>query len=324
MPSGIILASGSQGATQEAIEAVLTKNGYEAEKPAASEVVIEEPKRDDFKSDEEFEAAQETFEAAEEAREDAEEQEREKTEREKQQQAKPLSRRQKAIAKATAQTREELRKANERIAALENKDGKDGKKPAVQTETVKEPEKPQREKFATDAEFDEAMFDYRYQLRRAKEQAEASRNSLQAQREEHWGNYKSNVKEFAVEHDDFDQVVNDKILISDAVYEAIVRTESPAVAYHLGKNPEIAERLNSLDPVAAIAEIGRLAERLNKTAPDPDRAAAAAAKTKTKSKALPEPVKPLSASATSSTLTSKEAAKNRDFKAFKAAQRRGA
>lgn len=73
MPSGIILSSGSQGATQEAIEKVLTDNGYEADKPETRTEELVEPKREDFKSDEEFEEAQEAFdEAQEKADEEAE------------------------------------------------------------------------------------------------------------------------------------------------------------------------------------------------------------------------------------------------------------
>jgi len=54
-PSGIVMASSSVGATQEAIEKVLTENGHEPEKPAAAAVETPvEPKREDFKTDEEF------------------------------------------------------------------------------------------------------------------------------------------------------------------------------------------------------------------------------------------------------------------------------
>jgi hypothetical protein len=69
-------------------------------------------------------------------------------------------------------------------------------------------------------------------------------------------------------------------------------------------------------------EIGRLAERLKSGAPEPR--ADGETKKKTPPKRIPDPVRPVSTSATSTSLTAREAAKNRDYRAFKAAQRRGA
>ena len=50
----VILVSASKGATKEAVEEALTKNGMELPAKEAPEPPAE-PKRDDFETDEEFE-----------------------------------------------------------------------------------------------------------------------------------------------------------------------------------------------------------------------------------------------------------------------------
>jgi hypothetical protein len=79
MPSGIVMQSGStRGADtdeqrQEALAKVFEAHGQEVDQPeAAAAEVIEAPKRDDFKTDAEFEAAEEAHEQKLEEQEEAE------------------------------------------------------------------------------------------------------------------------------------------------------------------------------------------------------------------------------------------------------------
>jgi hypothetical protein len=300
-PSGIIMQSSSVGATKEAIEAVLTKNGYETEKPEPVEAV--EPKRDDFETDEAFEQAQEQFETQQEEQQEPEEHK---------EPAKKPTRKQRAIDKATRDLRDQNRRLEERLAALE------GKKPAAEVEA--RIQIPDRAKFKSDADYEEAMFDYRYQVRRAKELQQQTQNATAAQLKENLENYQSAVADFKDEHDDWDDVVNQAIPIHESVYLAVMELENgPDVTYYLGKHPDYARRLAEMSPLSAAMEVGRLSSRLKTGAPDPSAAGnGATRKPKTR---LPEPVKPVSTAATSSTLTSAEAAKKRDYRAFKAAQR---
>lgn len=309
-PSGIIMQSSSVGATKEAIEKVLTDNGYETEKPEPE--VVAEPKREDFESDEAFTEAQEAHEAAAEETED-EKEERERKEKE-QARSKP-TRKQRAIDRATRELQEKNRKLEDRLAALES-----GKKPATEAEPkIKVPE---RKDFKSDAEYDEAMFDWRYQVRRAKELERSAQERTNAQLKENFENYQSAVAEFKDEHDDWDEVVNQTLPVHEAVILAVTELENgPDVTYYLGKHPDYARRLAEMSPLSAAMEVGRLSTRLKTGAPDTS-AAGNGAKPKPKLR-LPEPVKPVSTAATSSTLTSAEAAKKKDFKAFKQAQRAG-
>ncbi len=56
--------------------------------------------------------------------------------------------------------------------------------------------------------------------------------------------------------------------MSDAMRDAIVTSELGAlVAYELGKNPDEAERIARLNPIAAIREIGKIESRIAGTKP---------------------------------------------------------
>lgn len=312
-PSGIILSSGSEGATKEAIEKVLVDNGYEPDKPETKTEEPTEPKREEFESDEAFEQAQEEFTTKQaEAEEEQAEQERLEQER----RHPKLTRRQRAVDKATRQLQDELRQTKERLAQLEGKSPK--------AEAVKQPEAPKRESFKSDAEFDEALFDWRYKMRRAKEQTESVIAAQNDRLKENWEGYRAQVEEFRETHDDWEEVVNQAIPIHESVYLAVQEQENGAeVTYYLGKHPDYARKLAEMTPLSAVMEVGRLAARLSAKTGAPHRDEAGG-EVKPKPRArIPEPVKPVSTSATSSTLTSKEAAAKRDFRAFKAAQRRG-
>lgn len=312
MPSGIVMSSSSLGATQEAIEKVLTANGHEPELPEVEAPAA--PTREAFASDEEFETAQEEFQTQ---QEEAEEQQAEEEERKRLEALPRKSRKQKAIEKATRELKDELRKTQDRLAALEGKGGsekKDEKKPEA-------PKAPKREDFKSDAEYDDALFNHRYELRRAKEDADNSQRTLNQKMEQNFTDYKASVLEFKEEHEDWDDVVNDKVKISNPVYYAIVDLgeDGPPVTYYLGQHPEEADKLAEMTPYRAAIEVGRLADKLTKG----ERSGAPDKTKKPAPKRIPDPVLPVSTSATSSSLTSREAAKNRNFKAFKAAQHKG-
>ena len=65
-------------------------------------------------------------------------------------------------------------------------------------------------------------------------------------------------------HKDFDSVVfNEDVPMSKAMHDAIVTSEHGAlIAYELGQNPDEAERIAKLNPVAAIREIGKIESRI--------------------------------------------------------------
>src|SRR5215469_6230034 len=320
MPSGIIMQSASAGtdeANKAGIQKALEANGYEVEPPVTEETTSEpvEPKREDFKSDEEFETAQDDYET----KLEDQEAEREAEEERKRLEALPKkSRRQRAVEKATADLRKE-------IAGLRKELADSGKKPAAKAEPVIEaPKQPKREDFKSDQEFEDALFDYRYKLRRAKEQSDERTNAMQEHQKENLRNYEEKREEFKATVDDWDETLKKfgDQQVSQTAYMTILSLEDGArVVYYLAKHPDKLEEINSLFPDAAVRELVRLHDKLK-----PAKTGDAGAETKPKPKPrvpLPEPVKPVSAAAPVSTMTSKDAAQRRDYRAFKAAQRAG-
>ena len=87
-------------------------------------------------------------------------------------------------------------------------------------------------------------------------------------------NWQANVAEFSKEHGDFAQVA----FATEGIYDAIkAHPDGPAIAYHLGQNPEEAARIGNLSPSQLPFELGRLelsskpavAQKQVTNAPDP-------------------------------------------------------
>lgn len=84
--------------------------------------------------------------------------------------------------------------------------------------------------------------------------AQHRRNQSFAQRE---SNYSKNAADY------FEVTRSADLVISVPMAEAIAESDDgPALAYHLGKNPEIAARIAELSPLAAARELGRIEGRL--------------------------------------------------------------
>jgi hypothetical protein len=76
------------------------------------------------------------------------------------------------------------------------------------------------------------------------------------------------IAQGAEKYPDFVDVVSNPAIpqvadIHPAVLEAVL--EDPAIAYYLGKNPAVVHKMMTYTPAKAIAEVGRIAERLSAT-----------------------------------------------------------
>ena len=123
----------------------------------------------------------------------------------------------------------------------------------------------------TEADFDYDSVKYqRYILSEAKNGAvEAAKRELQAERDRYTishreASFVNRSQEFAKTVEDFDAVVrNPTLRISDAMAEIIKESDDgPALAYHLGKNPEMADRIAQLPPTAAARVLGKIEAKL--------------------------------------------------------------
>lgn len=130
-----------------------------------------------------------------------------------------------------------------------------------------------------------------------RQEAVAAQN---AELQETFENYSKKLGKFREQHDDFDEVVgeSDSILIPRAAQVAIISLENgPEIAYHLGKNPELCEKLLEMTDVQAVMEVGRLSSSLGKkeeTKPEAEKQLGA--------KESPKPIKPVTGASTKTKL----------------------
>lgn len=126
-------------------------------------------------------------------------------------------------------------------------------------------------------------FDHLAKEREAKE----SQTRQQKEVEKLHEGYTKQTEQARKAYEDFDDVVQDPDLpISQAMAEAIMRSSNGAdVAYYLGKNPDQAARIASLDPFSAAVEIGRIAATVVRPQPR-------------KTSNAPPPIQPVGARAT--------------------------
>lgn len=76
--------------------------------------------------------------------------------------------------------------------------------------------------------------------------------------------FRERLETFSEKHDDFDELVEEVgPIIKGAALESLIESKhGPEIIYHLAKNPEEAERISKLSPLAAAREIGRIEARL--------------------------------------------------------------
>lgn len=208
----------------------------------------------------------------------------------------------------------EKRELEARLAALEQRVAGGDKKPAGEAAETKPEAKapagdgrPNPEDFDTYEAYTEALVDWKT------EQAERRRAAEAAERRtfEAWT---ARLEAARQAHDDFDEVVDSELPLSDAMFQAIVESEQGAeLAYYLGSHPEEAERIAKLSPVAAIRALGRIEASLDQshTAPKPKPAVSSA----------PKPAPRVSGGKAGSTPSVYDASVAEDYNAWERARR---
>lgn len=301
MPQGIVISSGSTGSKTEDTEALLKKHGYEEVRTYEEG---EEPAEEGTKTEEEK--------AAEAADLKAQEEEKEFIEATEEKKPSKFQRRiEKILEKATAPLKA-------KIADLESKNGK-----TVEL-AAKEEAAPKREDFNSYEEFEEARFQYRYKAERAKETAAEAQEHEKELLKGFLEAYEEDKERAIEEHEDFSEVVKaSKVVIHPAVQMAIYECRKPAeIVYYLAKNPDYAGKLAEMTPLSAVKEVGRLEDKLAKAPGKVESTADGGVPRKPKPQ-LPAPIRSVSTAATTSTLTSRDAAEKGDFPAFKVARKAG-
>lgn len=133
----------------------------------------------------------------------------------------------------------------------------------------KEQPRPTRDTFDSPEAYDQALIDWSAKQATAKATDDAKQAQTQAEQDRATkttlDTFNQRVEGFEADHPDFQDVVySDDLQMSPAMTRAILAAEDgPAIAYHLGQNPEMAERIAGLIPELAVYEIGKISAKLS-------------------------------------------------------------
>jgi hypothetical protein len=147
--------------------------------------------------------------------------------------------------------------------------------------------KPQRDAYDDPEAYDEALIQWAEKeaagKAEAKVKADQAKSEAQAAVQKTVEMWNERKDAFAKDHPDFEEVAeSEDTPISRPMGVYLMEAEDgPQLAYWLGQNREEAARIAKLSPVKAVAELGRIAERLANPTP------------KAQPKPKPEPIKPV-------------------------------
>lgn len=257
----VILSSTTD--TPEQVAAALIQAGYEApsvetiadagaEIPSADDAEPSEPPPPD-------EAAEgETAEDSE-ASEDSPEEEKPKEKK----RDRGLQQRFSELTRARKEAEQRAAALERRLAALEQSRAEPAPPPEPAPAAEPPPEKPRVDSYQNYEEYVEAVAEWKLAERdrgRAQAQAEARARDAERAQAAAWGERQEAAR---LAHADYDAAVNQDLLISPAMQQAMLTSDAGAeVAYHLGKNPDECRRIAALDPMSAARAIGRLEAQL--------------------------------------------------------------
>ncbi len=119
---------------------------------------------------------------------------------------------------------------------------------------------PRQEDFQTYEAYDEALFDWRFQQRVARERAESIKTEQERQQRDQQERARTWAEQGTEKYPDFARIALDETLkITPFMAQGLQDSEvGHDIAYYLGKNPKEAARIAKLPPITQVREIGRL------------------------------------------------------------------
>lgn len=180
---------------------------------------------------------------------------------------------QKRINKVTADKYAEKRRADELQKRLEELEAS-----KVQTSTG---EAPKLENFDYDQDaYQAALIEHKVKAALAENNAKQSQEAISAQAQEASKTYEGLVNELG--KDDFFEVANNIPTLDQGLVAELMSTkEGVEMIYHMGTHLDVADKISNMQPMAAMAELGRLSASLS-------------AQPQIKTSAAPDPIEPLS------------------------------
>jgi len=134
-------------------------------------------------------------------------------------------------------------------------------KPKWEETAFSEPE-PQEQDFDNYGDYIKALASWQYRKDKAIDTARAASRRAAEQAEKALRKFEEGAKVVREEHPDFDEMIR-KPIFTEAMSRAIYLSEKgPQIAYYLGKNPSVADRLATLTSDEVFLEIGKLEKEL--------------------------------------------------------------
>lgn len=158
----------------------------------------------------------------------------------------------------------------EREAAYWRQRAMAGTESKAQPSANEPPPKPTPDKYQDYAEYVEALTDWKTDQKvrealsaRDSEQAKQAEGRVQQTKQQAFA---ERVQQARTSITDYDEVVGlSDLPIAQHVGEVLLDSDvGPQLAYHLAKNPDLANRLNQMSPTAAAREIGRIEASIEK------------------------------------------------------------
>lgn len=201
------------------------------------------------------------------------------------------------LTKQREEARKEAQREREQREALESRikelEGKAEPKP------VEENVKPQPSQFNDAFEYAEALAEWSAEqaiLNRDKQDAERKAQEEQQKLIQSWNKRLETVKADLPDYDEMIASASD-ISVSDAIRDAMLESEQgPRILYHLAENPELAEKLNSMSPISALREIGKLEAKFEASVAPKDAKTEAEQKPQVARSKAPAPLNPIKTS----------------------------
>lgn len=223
--------------------------------------------------------------------------------------------------------RERTRAARLEAELAEIRGKKSGNGPAPASDDGDDP-KPQQKDFTTVGDWAEAIADWKVKLEAKKAREAAATSRQQNDQQTRVQAFVTAQDAFKAQHPDYEEVletVEDDQMPPVAMNYIVENPDvGPALAYHLAKNPSEISRLRKLSPTRVIAELGKLEDKLSKSAEPAAKPANGQASTTRTTSQAPAPTEPIDAR--SAPAVPKDPAKMtlQELRAFREAERKAA
>jgi hypothetical protein len=117
--------------------------------------------------------------------------------------------------------------------------------------------KPERNRFATDEQYNEALIDFKVAEKMPQVQKQLENGSIEQQ-------FSKNEEALRAEIEDYDDIISERIEFPhQSTIDAIVSSEmGPRIRYYLGTHPEETEALLGMNATSAARQIGKIEAKL--------------------------------------------------------------